>query len=342
MGRKMSHNTLHATIAATDVSFDCNPAQSVLDNALAAGIELPYSCRKGVCGSCAGRVASGEVTGLHGGPVRNDTCADDEVLYCLCAAASDIVLAPHGWKRIDPGARKKIAAKVYSNHLAASDVSVLRLRFPAGQKVKFAAGQYLQVRMEDGSSRSYSMANPPHENDGAILHIRHVQDGVFSARVAGLAPGDVLEIEMPFGHVHLPEDDLRPIVFVAGGTGFAPVKAIIDDLMRKRAKRQVTLIWGARNAAGLYMLAAIDRWRRQWPDFRFLPAISDDPAADIADAFAGRADQALQASCPNLQDHVVYCCGSPGMVTAVRQAALASGAQPDDFHADAFVPGPAG
>src|SRR5690606_25692320 len=142
--------------------------------------------------------------------------------------------------------------------------------------------------------RCYSMANPSHENDGATLHIRHVSEGLFSSRVASLKPGDLLELEMPFGHIDLPEDDLRPIVFVAGGTGFAPVKSILDDMMRKRIKRPITLIWGVNDAGGLYMLPAIDRWRRQWPDFRFVPAISGATAPEVANAFSGRVDEALQ------------------------------------------------
>ena len=328
------------TIEATEVAFEGPPGQSLLDAALRAGIELPYSCRKGMCGSCAGGIAAGEVRGLNGAAVRNDTCGPGQVLYCMCEPSTDVVLQPMSWKRLDPSARKTFTAKVYSNQLAAPDVSVLRLRLPAGQRAKFQAGQYLQILLDDGSARCYSMANPPSESDGATLHIRHVPGGRFSARVAQLVPGDLLKIELPFGNVALAEGDTRPIVFVAGGTGFAPVKSILDDMLKKRAQREITLIWGAREPGGLYLRAAVERWQKQWPGFRFIAALSDVPAEAAGDAFAGRVDQALQANCPDLGGHVVYCCGSPPMVAAVRAAASGQGLAADDFHADVFVPGP--
>ena len=327
-------------IEATEVAFPSAPGQSLLDAALHAGIDLPYSCRKGVCGSCVGSIASGEVRGLNGAAIRNDTCGPDQVLYCMCEPTTPVVLRPVSWNRLDPGARKAFTAKVHSNQLAAPVVSVLKLRLPAGQRAKFQAGQYLQIRQEDGSARCYSMANPPHESDSVTLHIRHVPGGQFSARVAQLVPGELLTITLPFGHVALAADDTRPIVFVAGGTGFAPVKSILDDMLKKRVQRDITLIWGAREANGLYLRAAVERWQKQWPGFRFVAALSDPQAETAGDAFAGRVDQALNVTCPTLAGHVLYCCGSPPMVTAVRAAALAHGVAAEDFHADVFVPGP--
>ena len=333
----MSHQI---SIEASDVSFACEPGQSVLDAALKAGIDLPYSCRKGVCGNCVGAIAQGDVAGVGGAAITNEACGPGQVLYCMCAPASDVVLRPVSWKRIDPSARKTFKAKVHSNQLAAPDVSVLRLRLPTGQRAKFQAGQYLQILQEDGSARSYSMANPPQENDSVTLHIRHVPGGLFSQRVTQLSPGDLLDIELAFGHVELAADDTRPIVFVAGGTGFAPVKSLLDDMLKRRVQRDITLIWGARDPAGLYMPAAVERWQKQWPGFRYLPALSDVPAGEAGDAFTGRVDEALKANFADLAGHIVYCCGSPPMVSAVRAAAAGRGLDAADFHADVFVPGP--
>lgn len=334
----MSHTI---QIEGTDVAFPCEPTQSVLDAALRAGIELPYSCRKGVCGNCAGSIASGETAAVEGVPMHNETCQPGQVLLCGCAPASALVIRPTSWKQVDPSAIKRFTAKVYSHDLAAPDVSVLRLRLPTGQRARFHAGQYLRVLMDDGSARSYSMANPPQESDGVTLHVRHVAGGAFTSRLATLKQGDTLQIELPFGNVTLPPEDTRPIVLVAGGTGFAPVRSIVEDMARRRVQRDITFVWGARDATGLYQSAAVDKWRKQWPALRYVPALSDAPAADVPGAFQGRADEALAASFTGLTGHVVHCCGSPAMVNAVREVALRLGVAPSDFHADVFVPGPA-
>lgn len=330
-------------IAGSEIAFDCAENQSVLDAALRAGIELPYSCRKGVCGNCAGGIAQGEVAGIEGASIRNESCTPEQVLYCMCTPATDLQIQPATWHRIDPGARKRFTAKVFRNQLAAPDVSVLQLRLPAGQRAKFHAGQYLQLAVGDGSTRCYSMANAPHESDALTLHIRHLPGGAFSARVPGLQQGDLLDLELPFGAVTLDTASTRPIVFVAGGTGFAPIKSILDDMAKRRVERPVTLVWGARRAEGIYLRSAVAKWQRQWPaSFRFIAALSEEAAEDTEDAFAGRVDQALQARCHDLAGHELYCCGSPGMVQAVRELAVRQlGLAAADFHADVFVEGPA-
>ncbi|GAA4352696.1 CDP-6-deoxy-delta-3,4-glucoseen reductase [Variovorax defluvii] len=328
-------------IAGSDIAFDCAEDQSVLDAALRAGIELPYSCRKGVCGNCAGGIAQGEVEGLGGAAIRNESCTPEQVLYCMCTPRTDLQIRPVGWQRIDPGARGRFTARVFRNQLAAPDVSVLQLRLPAGQRAKFHAGQYLQLALEDGSTRCYSMANAPHESDALTLHVRHVPGGAFSARVPLLQQGDLLEVELPFGAVTLEPGSPKPLVFVAGGTGFAPIQSILDDMAKRRIERPITLIWGARRAEGIYLRSAVAKWQRRWPDsFRFVAALSEEDG--VEEAFAGRVDEALHTHCPDLADHTVYACGSPGMVQAVRELAVQRlGLAAADFHADVFVEGPA-
>lgn len=334
----MSHRI---AIADSDVAFECAGNESVLDAAVRAGIELPYSCRKGVCGNCAGAVLRGEVGAIGSGAITNETCMPGLVLFCMCAPRCDIEIAPTAMRRIDPAARKRFTTKVFRNELAAPDVSVLQLRLPAGQRAKFRAGQYLQLSLPDGSTRSYSMANAPHESDAVTLHVRHVPGGAFSARVPQLAAGELLDIELPFGAFSLQEEQARPVVFVAGGTGFAPVKSILDDMLKRRIDRPITLIWAARQATGIYLRSAVTRWQKQWPRMRFVSALSDDGAAGDGD-FAGRADEALLATCADLRGNELYCCGSPAMVKAVRDAASRHrGLDEGDFHSDVFVGGPA-
>jgi NAD(P)H-flavin reductase/ferredoxin len=324
-------------IAGTEQHFSCEPGQNILDAGLKSGIEMPYSCRKGVCGNCAGGIASGAVQ-----CPPNDVAGPGQVLYCQCVPEGDLEIVPTAWHRIDPAARKQFSAKVYRNTLAADDVSVLQLRLPAGQRAKFKAGQYLQVALPDGSRRSYSMANPPHESDTLQLHIRHVAGGQFTQIVPTLKQGDLLQVELPFGNFELKEESSSPMLCVVGGTGFAPVKSLLDDLVKKGVKRPVTLIWGGRNRNGLYLMAAVDRWKKLLPGFEFVPAVEDAADAQALGGFHGRVDDALRTRFASLAGYEVYCCGAPPMVAAVKKACVDErGLDPRHFFSDVFVPGPA-
>jgi CDP-4-dehydro-6-deoxyglucose reductase/terephthalate 1,2-dioxygenase reductase component len=324
-------------IAGTDVHFPCAPDQNILDAALHAGIEMPYSCRKGVCGNCAGGVVAGK---LQSPP--SEAKPAGEHLFCQCTPLSDLEIAPEAWHRYDPSARKTFTAKVFRNTPAAGDVSVLQLRLPAGQRAKFKAGQYLQVMLPDGSRRSYSMANAPHESDTLQLHIRHVAGGRFTQIVPQLKTGDTLQVELPFGNFALREESTAPMLCVVGGTGFAPVKSLLDDMVKKGIQRPVTLVWGGRDRGGLYLLPAVDRWKKMLPGFRFVPALEDAGDAQALEGFHGRVDDAVRAQGPDLSGHEVYCCGSPAMVAAVKKACVEErGLDPHHFFSDVFVPGPA-
>ena len=324
-------------IAASDLAFACAEGQTVLDAALAAGVELPYSCRTGVCGNCAGGVAQGSVRGLRGADqVRNELCAPDQVLFCQCLPTSDLVIAPTSYRRIDPARVQRIATKVFRIERPCDDVTLLHLRPPAGVRVKFRAGQYLQVLMDDAGRRSYSMANPPQESDAISLHVRLLEGGAFSGRRASMQPGEPVPIELPFGSFSLREETQRPLLFVAGGTGFAPVKSMLDDMVKRKIDRPATLVWGVRRAEHLYLMAAVERWRRLLPGFRFQAVVSDGPAPP-APAVSGLAHTAIAALCPDLAGHEVYSCGAPPMVAAVREAAVALGLAREDFHSDVFV-----
>jgi len=224
-------------------------------------------------------------------------------------------------------------------------VSLLQLRFPAGQRAKFRAGQYLEVILPDGARRSYSMANPPHESDGVQLHIRHVPGGRFSEVVGGLVPGDLLDIELPFGQVELDLGQTTPLLCVCGGTGFAPVKSLLDDLAKRKSARPVTLVWGSRDKGGLYLLPHVAKWARSLPDFHFTAAVEmKEEAAELAQSlntFNGRVDAAVRSLAADSSFDEVYCCGSPPMVAAVKAACAETlGIDPSKFHADVFVSGP--
>jgi CDP-4-dehydro-6-deoxyglucose reductase/terephthalate 1,2-dioxygenase reductase component len=322
-------------IADSEVSFPCESDQSILDAALKAGVQIPYSCKKGVCGNCAAHIEQGKFQRIRIWP---DAQLTGQELLCQCRPKTDLVIKPTQWHQSIPTETKKLQVKVYRNVAAAPDVSLLHLRLPAGQRIKFRAGQYLNIVLPGEQRRSYSMANPPHESDAIQLHVRHVEGGVFSEIARHLNPGDVLDVELPFGHVQLSQDDQSHLLCVCGGTGFAPVKSLLDELAKQKSQRQITLLWGAKDAAGLYLLDHIARWQKSLPRFKFQAVVETESDALTLGAFHGRVDGALLALGSESTDLEVYCCGSPNMVSAVKKVGLnALGLQADKFHSDVFV-----
>jgi NAD(P)H-flavin reductase/ferredoxin len=326
-------------IEGSEVAFDCAGTETVLDAALRQGIDMPYSCRKGVCGNCKGRVVQGTlVPGTQGGSHEAGITQPDEHLLCRAQPASDLRIAPKSWQRVDPTARKTVHAKVFKKIQVAPDVTQLQLRFPAGVRVKFKAGQYLQVVLPDGVRRSYSMANAPHESDAVQLHIRHLPQGHFSAGILSqLKVGDSLTLELPHGDFYVRQDSERPMLMVAGGTGFAPIKSIIDHLVRQKLQRTVHLYWGARNSEGLYAADVLTRWAQQLPALVVHTVLSDVTDASAWRGRVGLVHQAVQADFSDLSAWDVYACGGMPMVTALRDTCAQLGLPAAHFYSDAFV-----
>ena len=173
----------NVSVPNTEFRFPCEPNEAVLDAAQRAGLEIPFSCRKGVCGTCKGRVISGEVRAFAGDALGAAERAEGQVLFCNARPRSDLVIAPRSISKADPFARKTVDARVFRLQKLADDVMLVHLRFPAGIRVKFKAGQHLNLILDNGERRDFSMANPPRESDGAQLHIRHVPGGAFTSYV---------------------------------------------------------------------------------------------------------------------------------------------------------------
>lgn len=323
----------NVSVENTAFRFPCEPNEAVLDAAQRAGLEIPYSCRKGVCGTCKGRVVEGQVRAFAGDALGAAERAEGQVLFCNARPRSDLVIAPRSISKADPFARKTVAARVFRLQRLASDVMLVHLRFPAGIRVKFKAGQHLNLILDSGERRDFSMANPPRESDGAQLHIRHVPGGAFTSYVFdGLKRGDILKAEIPFGDFALRES-VKPILFVAGSTGFAPLKSMIEDMLTKKVQRDMTLYWGARRLEGLYSdLPA--RWAAQHRRFKYVPVLSDVAEAGIRHNLVHRA---VLEDHPRLGGFQAYVCGVPVMTEAAGREFLAAGLPADEFFADAFV-----
>lgn len=322
-------------VAQTEIVFVCEPDETVLDAAERAGYALPYSCRKGVCTTCQGGLVAGEAqvrgTGVARGPV-------EAVLLCQARPRSALEVAPRRIARRGPPDRRTLTAKVHRLQRPSADVTVLQLRLPTGQRVKFRAGQYLKIMMADGDSRNYSMANPPQRNDSVQLHIRHVHGGRFSEEVlAGLDRGDQLQVELPYGEFSLDEQSERPVVLVATGTGFAPIKSIVEDQIARGRSRPMHLYWGARRAEDLYLAELATTWADTAPWFSFTPVLSEPNTEWVGRT--GLVHRAVLDDYPDLRGHDVYACGNPAMTSAALDDFVHSGGlSPDSYYCDAFVP----
>jgi len=317
-------------IAGTAIGFPCEAGESVLDAAERAGYAIPYSCRKGVCATCEGALLEGSAE------VGREIVAGprEAVLLCRLKPLSDVAIAPKRIERRDPLARKRITASVFRLNRPAPDVTIVQLRFPAGIRAKFRAGQYLRVLIGDGDSRNFSMANPPNQSDGAELHIRHVPGGRFSETVlATLVPGDKLDVELPFGEFFLRDDD-KPIVLIATGTGFAPIKSIVEDMIKRGIRRPAKLFWGAHRQADFYMRELIAKWSAQ---ARWLTTTL--VLSEAAGGAPGRlVHRAVLDEVGDLSGHQVYACGNPLMIEAARADFARIGKLPEhEFYADPFV-----
>jgi NAD(P)H-flavin reductase/ferredoxin len=331
------------TIRASGIDFHCTPDQTVLEAAEQAGLRIPYSCRKGVCSSCEGGLTRGEAEIRGQGPVSGPV---QRVRLCQTRPRSDLEIVPTRVERRGPPQRKTLPAHVFRILRPSPDVTVLRLRFPIGRRAPFRAGQYLRVLLDGpdgGDSRNFSMANAPQDNDGVELHVRHVPGGRFSDGIVGrLTPGDVLHVELPYGEFCIdeqsPDDDgTRPLVLLATGTGFGPIRSIVTDHVRRRLDRPMHLYWGGRRRDDLYDAALATRWARELPWFSFTPVLTDpDPE------WAGRrglVHRAVLEDLADLSEHEVFACGNPAMIGAAEADFTAEAGLPlAQYHRDAYLP----
>lgn len=323
-------------VAQSAIRFDCSAETTILQAAKEAGYDLPYSCRNGVCGSCKGQVVSGKIDSVNtAGVLSDEERAQGYALFCQAKPCSDLEISVKSIVRHDPDAIKSVTAKIHKITHVTDDVSLLQLRFPAGTRVQFKAGQYLQVVFEDGLRRNYSMANPSFKNDGVQLHIRHISGGRFTNYVQSAAPGDTLEVEMPLGDFYLRSSN-KPLIFVASGTGFAPIKSILETLFRQgEPTAPIALYWGARKKSDLYMIDLPERWARQYPNFKFIPVLSEEHNGIDRTGFV---HAAVLDDFADLSAHAVYACGAPAMIKAARRDFIAKRLLPSDaFFCDAFV-----
>lgn len=332
------------TVQPSGRTFSVDRDEPVLHAAIRQGIGLPYGCKDGACGSCKSRLIEGRV--IHGAHQLKALSAEEEaaglILTCCAAPQSDLVVEA----RTVPGAGefpiRKMPARVARIVKAAPDVAVLSMQLPANDPLRYRAGQYVEFILRDGARRSYSMANAPHtvtERPFIELHVRHMPGGKFTDHVFGaMQEKEILRLEGPFGSFFLREDSDRPVVLLASGTGFAPIKAILAHMAFKAITRPTVLYWGARRRADLYLHEWAVQAAQTMPNLRYVPVLSEAAPEDGWTGRTGFVHHAVMQDLPDLSGHQVYACGAPIMVESAQRDFVAKcGLPADEFYADSFT-----
>jgi CDP-4-dehydro-6-deoxyglucose reductase len=329
------------TIQSSGHSFTVNDGETVLAAALREGIVIAYGCRSGVCGTCKGSLVEGSI---DYGTYQEQAMSEAErrvgkALFCQARPQTDLVIQCREIGAAVKGMQiKLLPARVTKMQRLAPDVMLLELKLPANERLQFLAGQYVDLLLRGGIRRSFSMANAPHDDAFLQLHLRDY-GGPFSRHVFdAMKEKDIIRIEGPFGTFFLREDSAKPIVLLASGTGFAPIKAIVEHALHTGMKRPITLYWGCRVRADLYMDDLAARWQREGK-LRYVPVLSDALPADNWGGRTGFVHRAVMEDFPDLSGHQVYACGAPVMVDAARRDFTAKCRLPDEeFFSDSFTP----
>ncbi len=336
--------SFNITVQPSGRAFIAQPDETLLAAGLRQGIGMPYGCKDGACGSCKCKKVSGTVT--HGNHQEKALSAADEangfVLTCCATAHSDVVLESRQVTEEGAFPIKKMPVRVLSLEKKSDDVMVLKLQLPANDVMQFHAGQYIDFLLRDGDRRSYSMANAPHTlvagSPAIELHIRHMPGGKFTDHVFGaMKEKEIQRIEGPQGGFYLREDGNKPIVLLASGTGFAPIKAILEHMQHKNIARPVHLYWGGRRPGDLYLNDWVQAQLALMPNLTYVPVISDALPEDGWHGRTGFVHQAVLQDTPDLSGHEVYACGAPIVVDSARADYTRAGLPDDAFYADAFT-----
>ena len=333
--------TFQISIQPSGRTFTVEPGEAMLAAGIRQGIGLPYGCKDGACGSCKCRKLEGTV--VHGAHQSKALSAEEEangfVLTCCGVAQSDVVLESRQVTQAGALPIRKMPSRVSAMERKSHDVMLVRLQLPANDPFNYRPGQYVEFLLRDGSRRSYSMANAPHNGPGLELHIRHMPGGKFTDHVFGvMKEKEIQRIEGPFGSFFLREDSEKPMVLLASGTGFAPIKALIEHMQFQGIQRPATLYWGGRRPEDLYM----DDWVRakllEMPHLAYVPVISDALPEDHWTGRTGFVHCAVLEDLPDLSGYQVYACGAPIVVDSARtDYCELAGLAEEEFFADAFT-----
>lgn len=328
-----------------DSRFTTDPGETILDAAMRDNRIFPYGCRSGVCGACKSTLVSGRVDyGAHeDAALTAAEIAQGKVLLCQAIPLEDVVIAVDEIATGHGVQIKMLPCRVVRLEKLASDVMRVFLRLPTSQEFNFIPGQYIDILMKDGQRRSFSIANLPQQSgeDGLELHIRHVPGGNFTPKVfTAMRERDLLRLEGPFGTYFLQSEPHQRMIMVAGGTGFAPIKALVQQTLENNPAQFIHLFWGARDAQDLYLHDLAGEWARDYANFVYTPVLSEPDGTHGWQGATGWVHECVLASYAEFADFDVYASGPPVMIDAVRDGLSAKGMNPERFFFDSFTYAP--
>ena len=329
------------TVQPSGRQFSCDEGETILNAAIRAGVGLPYGCKNGACSSCKGKLLDGDIS--HGAHQEKALPVKEEqlgfALFCCATPHSDVTIEAREVAGIGEFPVRKMPTRVVKLDKVADDVIVLSLQLPANERLQYLAGQYVEFMLRDGKRRSYSMANAPYKDEYLTLHIRHMPGGLFTDQVfTTMKERDILRLEGPLGTFFLREDSDKPMVLLASGTGFAPIKALVEQCAHNGSQRPITLYWGGRRPQDLYMMALCEEWAATLPNFTFVPVISNAQPEDQWQGRNGFVHQAVIDDLPDLSAYQVYACGAPVVVESAQRDFVALCKLPaEEFYADSFT-----
>lgn len=326
------------TIQPSGHQFIVERGQTVLEAALDAGFALPYGCRNGACGACKGKVLAGRVD--YGEAQEGTLTAEDRkqglALFCCAKPLEDLVIEVREVTAVKDIPVKTLPCRVERLEKLCHDVMGIWLKLPSSERLQFLPGQYIDFLLKDGKRRSFSLANAPEEDALLELHARHVPGGYFTDHIFNVMKvKDILRINGPLGSFFLRESD-KPAIFVAGGTGFAPIKSILTHAFHHRVDRQMVLYWGARTVKDLYMPELPAKWQQEHDNFSFIPVIQAPAPEEHWTGRTGHVHEAVLADFADLSGYQAYVCGAPVMVAAARRDFTARGLPAEEFYSDSF------
>ena len=322
------------------VIFTVNEGESILTAALRQGVMLPYSCKNGTCGSCKGTLESGEVHYPFHPPLALDReeIGEGYALLCQAEPIEDLVIRAREIEAVRDIHVRKMPTRVIEKTLLTPDVMRIKIKLPSAQRLQFLAGQYLEILLSGGKRRAFSIASSPQSEDVIELHIRHVEGGGFTGWVFDeLKERDILRIEAPLGTFFIRNDQTaRPMIMMGGGTGFAPLKSMIEDLLAHHDTRPLHLFWGVRSYDELYMHEQALEWAAQNDHIQYSCALSEPSDNIQGESFTGFVHEAVLNQYPDLGGFDIYMSGPPAMIDAGRTAFQENGAEQRRIFFDSF------